>query len=476
MFTFSNSYRSLPGDFYSDQNPEPVSNPEICLFNRKLAEELNLDIPDDKEIVRVLSGNSIPEGTIPISQAYAGHQFGHFTNLGDGRAVLLGEHRSNNSLVDIQFKGSGRTPYSRRGDGRASLGPMLREYIISEAMGNLAIPTTRSLAVVKTGEPVYRERVEPGAILTRVASSHIRVGTFQYAAAMDKPGLIKALLEYSVNRHYPELEGASDMALQFLQAVGKRQAALVSQWMRVGFIHGVMNTDNTSISGETIDYGPCAFMDEYHGNTVFSSIDTAGRYAYGNQLPIIHWNMARLAETLLTLLHHDEKKALEIAQDFLKDMGQRLENEYLKAMAGKIGITEPREGDAEIISSLLKWMEDNKLDYTNTFRDLSQDELPRREVYNNEEFTRWHDSWSDRLTGQESGDSTTVMKAHNPAVIPRNHLVEKALHDAVHNDDYGRLHSLLNALREPYADNPQLLEYQKPPQDSERVIQTFCGT
>jgi uncharacterized protein YdiU (UPF0061 family) len=476
MFDFDNSYIKLPDALFAIQHPVSVKQPELCLFNAELAQSLGLDIPAEENLSELLSGNSIPPGTTPISQAYAGHQFGHFTNLGDGRAVLLGEHVAETGRVDIQFKGSGRTPYSRGGDGRASLGPMLREYIVSEAMHHLGVPTTRSLAVVKTGEAVHRQSVESGAILTRVASSHLRIGTFQYAAALDDSGLLATLLDYAIDRHYPHLAGSGNKALGFLEEVGRRQASLVSQWMKIGFIHGVMNTDNTSISGETIDYGPCAFMDEYDPDTVFSSIDVNGRYAYRNQLNIIHWNMARLAEALLPLLHEKQSGAIEMAGEFLARLEASINGEYLSAMSLKLGIADPKEDDRELIGDLLRWMHTNNLDFTNTFRALSQVRLPADGIYGDEEFKRWHRRWLKRIRANAPENVKEIMEKHNPAIIPRNHLVERVITAAEQEHDLSPLHRFLGALKDPFSSVPGREEYLKLPSESERVRQTFCGT
>ena len=375
-WNFDNTYSSLPNSFREYINPVPVKNPQLILFNEKLASELSLNISklDKKEISKIFSGNLLPEGSNSIAQAYAGHQFGHFTMLGDGRAVLLGEHKSNKKKYDIQLKGSGKTAFSRNGDGRAALGPMLREYIISEAMNSLNISTTRSLAVVKTGENVFREEPLPGAILTRIASSHIRVGTFQYISAKKNLKELKILLDYSIERHYPKIKNTKNKSLEFLDSLIERQCDLVVDWMRVGFVHGVMNTDNMTISGETIDYGPCAFMDTYDPKTVFSSIDQMGRYAYCNQPVITKWNLARFAECLIPLIDDNQNKALELATEKINSFEKKYEEKWLNMMRKKLGILKADKKDKVLIIDLLTWMHQNKADYTNTFCHLMDHE------------------------------------------------------------------------------------------------------
>ena len=471
------TYANLPGIFYTRLSPVPVSKPKVVIFNQKLAEEMGLDLThfNGQQKAGLLAGNLIPEGCTPFAQAYAGHQFGNFTMLGDGRAIILGEHLSSSGKrFDIQYKGSGRTPYSRGGDGRAALGPMLREYIISEAMHSLGIPTTRSLAVVSTGETVYREDELPGAILNRIASSHIRVGTFQFAALHQEKTISQSLLDYTIDRHFPESKDHENKALALLDQVMKLQADLITHWMRVGFIHGVMNTDNMALCGETIDYGPCAFMDSFDPSTVFSSIDHQRRYAYANQPVMAHWNLARLAESLLPLIHENRETAIELAEDLLKAFEGLYKSKWLAMMGNKLGLTKIEDQDEELITELLDLMHEYSADYTNTFLDLGQKELPAEEFYISEDFSNWHNRWVKRLQ-QEGGDSFALMRSVNPAVIPRNHKVEEAL-QAAERDDLTPFHHLLEAVTNPYESGEYLKPYQTPPSPKEKVLQTFCGT
>jgi uncharacterized protein YdiU (UPF0061 family) len=480
IFKFENSYPQLPETFYSRVAPVPVASPELVVFNEALAGTLGLDragLTDD-ELAALFAGNILLDGLQPLAQAYAGHQFGHFTMLGDGRAHLLGEQITpEGKRFDIQFKGSGRTPYSRRGDGRAVLGPMLREYLISEAMAALGIPTTRSLAVVTTGEPVQRETLLPGAILTRVAASHIRVGTFEFAAANRSQPMLEALLDYTIQRHDPDLAEADNKALALLDAVIERQIDLIVHWMRVGFIHGVMNTDNMAISGETIDYGPCAFMDTYDPDTVFSSIDVNGRYAYDNQPAIAMWNLTRLAEALLPLMDEDQDKAVAKAEKLINSFVPRYSEKWLAMMRSKLGLFGIQEADAQLIADLLNWMKDNHADYTNTFRDLAQPNRPTAGPYACQAFAAWYERWQARLSHSEQPiePARQLMHRTNPAVIPRNHKVEEALAAATLGDPQP-FHDLLAALQSPYHDREALRPYQSPPEPSDRVYQTFCGT
>jgi len=471
------TYANLPGIFYTRLSPVPVSKPKVVIFNQKLAKEMGLDLThfNGQQKAGLLAGNLIPEGCTPFAQAYAGHQFGNFTMLGDGRAIILGEHLSSSGKrFDIQYKGSGRTPYSRGGDGRAALGPMLREYIISEAMHSLGIPTTRSLAVVSTGETVYREDELPGAILNRIASSHIRVGTFQFAALHQEKTISQSLLDYTIDRHFPESKDHENKALALLDQVMKLQADLITHWMRVGFIHGVMNTDNMALCGETIDYGPCAFMDSFDPSTVFSSIDHQRRYAYANQPVMAHWNLARLAESLLPLIHENRETAIELAEDSLKAFEELYKSKWLAMMGNKLGLTKIEDQDEELITELLDLMHEYSADYTNTFLDLGQKELPAEEFYISEDFSKWHNRWVERLQ-QEGGDSFALMRSVNPAVIPRNHKVEEAL-QAAERDDLTPFHHLLEAVTNPYESGEYLKPYQTPPSPKEKVLQTFCGT
>ncbi|MFC0298858.1 protein adenylyltransferase SelO [Geobacillus jurassicus] len=478
---FDNSYARLPERFFSNVLPTPVRAPKLAVLNRKLAATLGLDeeaLRSD-EGVAVMAGNEIPDGAEPIAQAYAGHQFGYFTMLGDGRAVLLGEHITpSGERVDIQLKGSGRTPYSRGGDGRAALGPMLREYIVSEAMHALGIPTTRSLAVVTTGETIVRETELPGAVLTRVASSHLRVGTFQYAAQWGTIEELRALADYALERHFPGFEAAENRYLFLLEQVIERQAELIAKWQLVGFVHGVMNTDNMTISGETIDYGPCAFMDTYSPATVFSSIDTEGRYAYGNQPYIGGWNLARFAESLLPLLDENEEKAIALAQEALDQYPKRYHRYWLEGMRAKLGLTEEQEGDEALVADLLRMMEAHCADYTNTFRALTLGEYTGMALFDAAEFREWHERWQTRIS-QESVSKEEAyerMRRHNPAVIPRNHRVEEALAAAVNGGDYSVMNRLLQALSDPYAYSPEQEEYAELPPPSDQPYRTFCGT
>lgn len=425
-----------------------------------------------------MSGNiKIPDGAY-ISQAYAGHQFGGFTMLGDGRALLIGEQITpSNQRFDIQLKGSGRTPYSRNGDGRAVLGPMLREYIISEAMHGLKIPTTRSLSVISTGENVYRETIQQGAILTRVASSHIRFGTFEYAAYMLDYEKLKKLSDYTIKRHFPFLENNENKYINLLDEVIKLQASLVAKWQSVGFIHGVLNTDNMSICGETIDYGPCAFMDVYNPNTVFSSIDTNGRYAYKNQIAIVNWNLYRLAETLLPLINSDENKAIEIAQNSLSKFINLATSNLSHEMCSKIGIFEPKTSDIDLLNELLNMMQKYKEDYTNTFIALTFNDLPQKGMFISEEFINWKKKWEETLTLQNKSKDEVfdLMKNSNPAVIPRNHRVEEAL-SAANNRDFSVMNNLLKALSNPFEHSEFQKEYAKLPSTPQCNYRTYCGT
>lgn len=481
-WNFDNSYAAqLPNTFYTNLNPVPVRSPKLIIFNKALAKELGLNPQEIEGQVgaEIFSGNSIPEGSAPLAEAYAGHQFGHFTKLGDGRAHLLGEHLTPTGMrYDIQLKGSGRTPYSRGGDGRAVLGPMLREYIISEAMHALGIPTTRSLAVVTIGEEVIRETIQPGAVLTRVAASHIRVGTFQYAAALCSVDELRSLADYTIKRHYPELEAEikSNRYRMLLQEVIKRQADLIAKWMLVGFIHGVMNTDNMTISGETIDYGPCAFMDTYDPATVFSSIDREGRYAYGNQPYIGGWNLARFAETLLPLLADDENQAVDIAQAEISKFNELFSGSWIKGMRKKLGLFNEEKEDEGLIEGLLKIMKESRADFTNTFRALSYD-LQEEALIGRSDYATWYKQWQDRLAKQQQSKQEVeqLMRDTNPVVIPRNHRVEEAL-EAANNGDYSVLMKLLDVLSHPYDYSVEREEYCQLPVPSARPYRTFCGT
>ena len=475
---FDNTYSKLSNTFKEEIKPTPVHDPELIILNEKLAKDLNLDFSkiDNKNLSQIFSGNILPKGSSTIAQAYAGHQFGHFTMLGDGRAVLLGEHLVNNSnRFDIQFKGSGRTSFSRSGDGRAVLGPMLREYIISEAIHALNIPTTRSLAVVKTGEKVVRENLLPGAILTRVASSHIRVGTFQYIAAKQNIDDLDTLVNYTINRHYPEINSSKNKALDLLNLVMERQCKLVVDWMRVGFIHGVMNTDNMAVSGETIDYGPCAFMDFYNPKTVFSSIDKLGRYSFSNQPPITKWNLTRLAECLIPLIDKNEDAAIKIATETIDNFQNIYENKWLNMMRDKLGLFGKDKNDLKLINNLLHWMESNQADYTNTFCHLMNINSSNDSKYKDINFINWFKQWESRVLINNGSieKSINLMKKNNPIVIPRNHKVEEAL-EAANNNDLSLTNKLLSILNKPYDNKNDIDDYQSPSSNSE--YQTFCGT
>ncbi len=478
-WNFENTYFNLSRAFKEHIKPVPVKNPELILLNDELASSLNLDLSkiSNKELSKIFSGNSLPEGSNSIAQAYAGHQFGHFTMLGDGRAVLIGEHKTkSNKKYDIQFKGSGKTVFSRNGDGRAALGPMLREYIISEAMNSLKIPTTRSLAVVKTGENIQRETALQGAILTRVASSHIRVGTFQYIAARQKEDELKTLLQYTINRHYPEIKNSNHQALDLLNLLIDRQCNLVVNWMRVGFIHGVMNTDNMTISGETIDYGPCAFMDTYDPKTVFSSIDQTGRYAYCNQPVITKWNLARFAECLVPLIDKDKDEAIKIATETINSFEKKYEEKWIDMMRDKLGLFGLDDKDKFLILDLLTWMHEKKADYTNTFCHLMNLTKKKDKLFDDDNFINWKKRWQNRvLMNQGSFEkSLKLMRKTNPLIIPRNYKVEEAL-EMADNGNYSLVKKILEVLKEPYETSNEKFDYQSPGPKKENY-KTFCGT
>ena len=475
---FDNTYSRLSKNFKEEIKPIPVRNPKLVIFNKKLAKELDLDFSQisNTELAKLFSGNILPDGSKTIAQAYAGHQFGHFTMLGDGRAVLLGEHLTNvNERFDIQFKGSGKTSFSRNGDGRAVLGPMLREYIISEAIHALGIPSTRSLAVVTTGEKVIRENLLPGAILTRVASSHIRVGTFQYIAARQNINDLNTLVNYTIDRHFPEIKSSKNKVLNLLNLVMEKQCQLVVNWMRVGFIHGVMNTDNMSISGETLDYGPCAFMDHYDPKTVFSSIDKFGRYSYSNQPPITKWNLARFAECLIPLIDQNEDKAIKMASEIIDNFQNIYEEKWLNMMRNKLGFFGEDINDKKIINDLLDWMEKNRADYTNTFCFLMNKNSINNKIYKDQKFLNWIKNWEKRtlINNDCKQKSLELMKNTNPILIPRNHKVEEALTSATEGN-LDNLFKLLSILNNPYSDIKNINEFQFPSLNYD--YQTFCGT
>jgi uncharacterized protein YdiU (UPF0061 family) len=488
-FPFQNTYAALPDGFFARVAPTPVAAPRLIKLNRPLAVRLGLnpDLLESPEGAEILAGKRLPDGAEPIAMAYAGHQFGHFVpQLGDGRAILLGEVIDIDGIRrDIQLKGSGPTPFSRRGDGRAALGPVLREYIVSEAMAAIGIPTTRSLAVTVTGESVMRETALPGAVLTRVASSHIRVGTFQYFAARGDTEGVKRLADHAIARHYPQAAQAERPYHALLEGVITRQAELVARWLQVGFIHGVMNTDNTSISGETIDYGPCAFMDHYDPAAVFSSIDEQGRYAYANQPRIALWNLTRLAECLLPLFSDDKDKAIEEAQSVLAEFPAKFTAAYQSGLRQKIGLFTARDGDEALVQDLLDAMAKNKADFTLTFRRLSaaaedaaRDQDARTHFADPIAYDEWVTRWRQR-TGEEPqtpAERAAMMRAVNPAFIPRNHRIEAVIQAAVARDDYAPFEELIAVLAKPYEEQPAFADYANPPEPHQRVLQTFCGT
>lgn len=489
-FPFDNSFARLPEDFYGRCEPDPVRSPALVRFNASLASDLGLDLEalDEQTLAEVFAGNQVPEGADPLAMAYCGHQFGHLVpQLGDGRAILLGEvvdgcgHR-----WDIQLKGPGRTPFARPGsDGRAPVGPVLREYLVSEAMHALAVPTSRALAAVTTGEPVLREYPEPGAVLTRVAASHIRVGSFQYFAVRDDQANLQRLADYVIARHYPAAMFEEAPYIELLRRIADRQASLVAQWMAIGFIHGVMNTDNMAVSGETIDFGPCAFMDSYHPETVFSSVDTMGRYAFHNQPYVARWNLARLAETLLPLIDEDQEAAIEKAKAVLEDFMPQYEGYWLAAMRAKLGLRKAQAEDQDLVNDLLQRLTDSRVDYTLFFRRLCDAaEQPREDAEvaalfrDADEWRQWSRRWQQRLEreSQSPAERADAMRSVNPAVIPRNHRVEEAIRAAVDREDFAPFHRLLAAVTDPYREATETRDYMQPPAANEQVVRTFCGT
>jgi serine/tyrosine/threonine adenylyltransferase len=494
LFSFDNSYARLPERFFASVYPEPVESPKLLAFNGKLAETLGIaaDLSDPDRLAATFSGNVVPAGANPLAMAYAGHQFGNFVpQLGDGRAILLGEViDTEGRRRDIQLKGAGPTPFSRRGDGRAALGPVLREYIVSEAFAALGIPATRALAAVSTGEAVYRERVEQGAVFVRVAASHVRVGTFQFLAARGDEDGLRELADYVIDRHYPALksrfEKGPERYAALLEAVAFAQADLIARWLGVGFIHGVMNTDNMTISGETIDFGPCAFMDEYDQMKVFSSIDQAGRYAYRNQPGIGQWNIARLAECLLPLIDADEERAVETANGVLKSFGERFQSAWIDVFRHKLGLVEQRDGDADLVQALFAEMQQSSADFTRVFRGLSEVARGRTATFldlfsNPQTMAEWIATWRLRLEGDRDGadrtgdDIAAVLDAVNPAIIPRNHRIEEAI-VAANEGDLQPFLTLVAALEKPFEDRPEFAAYAEPPRPEQRVLRTFCGT
>ncbi|HSH49705.1 MAG TPA: YdiU family protein [Halomonas sp.] len=486
----SHRYADFPEHMRAEMPPTPVAEPRLVAFNRPLAEELGFDLAnfDAERAAALFSGSALPEELKPTAAAYAGHQFGNFVpQLGDGRALLLGEALDRTGqLRDIQLKGSGRTPFSRGGDGRAPLGPVLREYLVSEAMHALGVPTTRALAAVTTGERVYRRVPEPGAVLTRVAASHLRVGTFQYFAARGDAAALRLLVDEAVARHYPALAELAPEAqpMALVRALVDRQAALIAKWMSVGFIHGVMNTDNTAISGETIDYGPCAFMDRFDPRTVFSSIDERGRYAYANQPAIAQWNLARFAETLIPLMGEDRERIVADATEVLETFGERYEHYWLSEMRRKLGLVETRDSDGELAADLLDTMHQGRADFTLTFRYLMDAVTPEKQAALLELFDSadgieaWLARWRQRLDVEQADpvEIAARLRAANPAVIPRNHRVEQVLAAASERDDFAPFEALLAAVTQPFDAPAGEVDYTRPPEESEKVLRTFCGT
>jgi uncharacterized protein YdiU (UPF0061 family) len=494
MFQFDNTYARLPDRLYARVRPTPVREPRLVRVNGELSAALGLDESAlrSAEGVDVLAGNRVPEGSEPLALAYAGHQFGAFVpQLGDGRAILLGEVVGRQGRRDIQLKGAGRTPYSRRGDGRAALGPVLREYVVSEAMAALGIPTTRALAAVTTGEPVAREMLLPGAVFTRVAASHVRIGTFQYLAARGDVDGLATLASYVVTRHYPDAAGTGNDALALLERVIAAQASLVARWLGVGFVHGVMNTDNTSISGETLDYGPCAFLDEYDPNKRFSSIDTGGRYAFASQPRVMLWNLTRLAEALLPLLAGDEQHAVRLARERLERFAPAFEATHGAILRAKLGLADrqdEQEGDRVLVSDLLAHLEANRVDFTLFFRrlcasaaDPAADADTAALFANAGAFHFWAEGWRARLEREQVAPAAraAAMKTVNPAFIPRNHRIEELIVAAVAHSDFGPFETFLDVVSEPYedhADRPDWTRFAQPPTPDEQVHETFCGT
>jgi uncharacterized protein YdiU (UPF0061 family) len=483
-----NSYAELPARFFSRVDPTPVVNPRLIRFNATLAVELGLDVEglDPRDLAAIFSGNVVVPGSLPLAMAYAGHQFGQFVpQLGDGRAILLGEvHDQRGRRRDIQLKGAGRTPYSRSGDGRAALGPVLREYLVSEAMHALGVPATRALAAVTTGEAVFRESRVPGAIVTRVAASHIRVGTFQYFASRGDVEGTQALADYVIARH-PDASAAGQPYLGLLRTVTQRQALLVSAWMNVGFIHGVMNTDNMAVSGETIDFGPCAFMDHHDPMMVFSSIDHRGRYAYANQPAAAQWNLARFAETLLPLIDPVIERAIELASEVIGEFSARFDEYWLAGMRRKLGLFLEEEGDAGLAKGLLDSMHKNQADFTLTFRRLcaaaegaAADPAVAAGFLEPQAYDAWAQQWRARMARepQPASEHAAYMRLVNPAVIPRNHRIEAAIQAATARDDFAPFERLCAALARPYEESAEFSAYADAPQPDERVLQTFCGT
>jgi len=485
-FNFDNSYSRLPDIFYENVNPQPVKQPQLITFNQALGHSLGIqNLESNALLAETFSGNFIPNGSSPIALAYAGHQFGHFVNqLGDGRAVLLGEViNGQNERFDIQLKGSGKTKFSRQGDGRSALGPVIREYILSEAMHALNVPTTRALAAVTSGEDVYRETSLPGGVFTRVAKSHIRIGTFEYFMAQNDHQNLKILADYVIERLFPEALDADNPYLEMLYSFSEKQSKLIGKWMGIGFIHGVMNTDNTSVAGETIDYGPCAFMDEYNPQSVFSSIDHHGRYAFANQPQIAQWNLACLASCLLSLVDKNETKAKEKINDFLTDFSTKVNKAISKTMVRKIGLNHKNKKHTEHLKKLLKIMHEEKPDYTLSFRHLSdvinnEEEAFKSQFANKDLISDWLNAWK-TLLHKETNKTDEIynsMNLVNPLYIPRNHLVERAIKLAIEDNDFSYMLELSEVLENPFIKQDVDADFSLPPKEDEKVHQTFCGT
>ena len=478
----NNSYYQLGQSFFKEQKPEKVTNPTLIAFNAKLAKNLDLNLKEDeKYLANIFSGNKLIANSKPISLAYSGHQFGHFApQLGDGRAILLGEITDKkNQIFDIQLKGSGKTFFSRNGDGKCPLDAAIKEYIISEAMHFLKIPTTRSLAIIKSDDLIQRENLKPASVITRIAKSHIRIGTFQYFAYQNDLKNLKILANYTINRHYPQCYKQKNPYLALLKSVLKSQAKLVSSWMSIGFIHGVMNTDNTAISGQTIDYGPCAFMDEYNKNQSFSYIDKMGRYGFSNQKNIILWNLIKFAETILPLINSDIKKSIEIAQKELNQFPDIFDKIYFKKMAQKIGIFDFKESDKDLIIKFLDILEENKIDFTNGFRSLSKVLLHKADFdIKNDKYQQWQNSWITRLKESNSNLQETAKKMQkiNPILIPRNHIVDNIIKQALLENNFSQLTEFLKIIEKPFSEKEEHQQYYLPPKEHEKIINTFCGT
>ena len=478
----SNSYIGLPEEFYQVVNPTPVKNPETLIFNEDLADSLGIKLKDE-EVSNFFSGNGLPKDSVPIALNYAGHQFGNFVQqLGDGRAVLLGEINTKDGTYDLQLKGSGKTMFSRQGDGRSALGPVIREYILSEAMHYLGVPTSRGLAAIATGEDVVRETFEPGGVLTRIAKSHLRVGTFEYFASRQQLNDVKMLADFAIQRHYPEIRETEKHYLELLKRVASNQSKLVSKWMSVGFIHGVMNTDNFTISGETIDYGPCAFLDEYHPGKVFSSIDQNGRYAFGNQPSIASWNLASLAGCLIAFIDKDSDKANELATEVLDNFSKETNQRILDLMCEKIGLNGGKKENQTLLRNFLKIMMDNEADYTITFRNLSKVLFEDSDEFFNQfaekkEINAWLKNWEQALKKEHKDLSnlTENLNRINPVYIPRNHQVQLAI-DLAYENDFSKMLEMIEVFKNPFKEVSEYVSYSQAPLEKEKIRRTFCGT